>query len=27
VLLARVVHFAEHAPSRDWNGVWAPPDT
>jgi class 3 adenylate cyclase len=27
VLLARVAHFAEHAPSRDWNGVWAPPET
>jgi class 3 adenylate cyclase len=27
VLLARVIHFAEHAPSQDWNGVWAPPDT
>jgi len=27
VLLARLIRFAEHAPSRDWNGVWAPPDT
>jgi adenylate cyclase len=24
VLLARVAHFAEHAPAQDWNGVWAP---
>jgi adenylate cyclase len=22
VLLARVAHLAEHAPGRDWNGVW-----
>jgi adenylate cyclase len=27
VLVARVAHLAEHAPTRDWNGVWAPPGT